>query len=74
MSNKQLRTVMRAVHLIVSVLLVALVYSDSLRQSEGFLTLVQVVVPLVVISGIAMWQQAAITKLRRSFTSSKAQA
>ena len=66
MSNKQLRTVIRAVHLLVSILLLALVYSDSLRQSESFVTLVRVVVPVVVASGIAMWQQAAITKLRRN--------
>ena len=66
MSNKQLRTVIRAVHLLISMLLLALVYSDGLRQSEGFVTLVRVVVPVVVVSGIAMWQQAAITKLRRN--------
>lgn len=77
MSNKQLRTIMRAVHLLVSVLLIALVYSDTLRQNESFITLVRVVLPIVVISGIAMWQQASINKLRRSRsagTTNKAQA
>lgn len=74
MSNKQLRTLIRAVHLLVSLLLVALVYSDSLRQNEGFITLVRVALPIVVASGIAMWQQASITKLRRSLTRAKAQA
>lgn len=77
MSNKQLRTAMRAVHLLVSVLLIALVYSEALRQNEGFVTLVRVALPIVVVSGIAMWQQATINKLRRNRsagTSSKAQA
>jgi hypothetical protein len=72
MSNKQLRNVIRAVHLLISILLLALVYSDSLRQSESFVTLVRVVVPMVVASGIAMWQQASITKLRRSLSNRKA--
>ena len=74
MSNKQLRTVIRAVHLTASLLILGLTYSPDLRQNPTFLTLVQVVVPLVVISGIAMWQQASITKLRRSFATRKVEA
>ena len=73
MSNKQLRSIIRAVHLLVSVLLLALVYSDTLRQSEGFITLVRVALPVIVLSGIAMWQQASIAKLRRNLANRKAQ-
>lgn len=66
MSNKQLRTIIRVVHLVTAVLILALVYSDSLRTTEAFVTLMRVVViPMVSLSGIAMWQQASLSRLRR---------
>jgi hypothetical protein len=65
MSNKQLRNILRVVHLVAGVMLIAFVYSDALRASASFITLIRVVVPIVGISGIAMWQQAALSKLRR---------
>jgi hypothetical protein len=66
MSNKQLRNTIRVVHLIAGVCIVALVYSEPLRASAAFLTLMQfVVIPVVAISGIAMWQQAFLSRLRR---------
>lgn len=70
MSNKQLRNTIRVVHLIAGVLLVALVYLEPLRASPAFLTFIQVlVIPVVGISGVAMWQQAALSRLRRQATS-----
>ncbi len=66
MSNKQLRNTIRIVHLLAGVLLVALVYVEPLRTSAQFVTFVQIaIIPIVGISGIAMWQQAALSRLRR---------
>ena len=66
MSNKQLRKTIRIVHLIAGICIVALVYSEAFRSSPAFITLMQVVViPVVAISGIAMWQQALLSRLRR---------
>jgi hypothetical protein len=75
MSNKQLRTIIRAVHLCASVLILGFVYAAPLRQTESFVMLLQfVVIPMVAVSGIAMWQQAALTKLRRNRSNRKAHA
>jgi thiosulfate reductase cytochrome b subunit len=66
MSNKQLRNTIRIVHLIVGALMIAFIYAEPLRASTGFVTFMQfVAIPMVVISGVAMWQQAALSKLRR---------
>ncbi len=72
MSNKQLRNIIRIVHLIAGVCIFALVYPDAPRTSPAFITLMQVViVPAVVLSGIAMWQQAAISRFRRRMSGNK---
>jgi hypothetical protein len=68
MSNKQLRNILRVVHLVAGVMLIAFVYSDTLQASASFITLIRVVVPVVGISGIAMWQQASLSRLRRRLT------
>lgn len=69
MSNKALRNLTRVVHLIAGISLFALVYSDVPRNSETFLSIMQVViVPVVVLSGMIMWQQPAVSRLLRRFS------
>lgn len=66
MSNKVLRQVLRWSHLVIGGLMVAFVYSAALRESAVFVGLMQfVVVPVVVVSGVAMWQQPLVGKLLR---------
>jgi high-affinity Fe2+/Pb2+ permease len=66
MSNKQLRQVLRIGHIIEGVLIIAFIYSSSLRANDFYSGLIQfVVVPAIVISGIMLWQQARINKWRR---------
>jgi hypothetical protein len=64
MSNKQLRNTLRVAHIVVGVVMMAVIYIEPLRNSP-LLTVAQIIIPLVVISGVAMWQQAALSKLRR---------
>jgi hypothetical protein len=65
-SNKQLRTIIRIVHLVTAALLIALVYSAELRASQTYVTLIQLlIIPVIGISGVAMWKQAALSKIRR---------
>lgn len=69
MSNQQLRKLIRGIHLTASIMIIGLVYSEALRATPGFILLMQVVViPVVFVSGMAMWQQAAISKLRRKLS------
>jgi hypothetical protein len=65
MSNKQLRNVLRVVHLLGGAVVIALVYVEAARTSPTFITIAQIIIPVVTISGIAMWQQAALSRLRR---------
>jgi hypothetical protein len=65
-SNKQLRNLIRAGHLGASALLIGLIYIDTLRMSPEYVMLLRlVVIPVVAVSGIAMWQQAFLSRLRR---------
>lgn len=65
-SNKRLRDLQRAVHLVAGLLLVAYIYTP-LRDLPIFGLLVQLaVVPAVVATGLAMWQLPRLrTWLRR---------
>jgi hypothetical protein len=66
MSNKQLRTVIRTVHIIAGLAIVALIYIEPARTSVAYQTFVQLLtIPVIIISGIAMWQQATLSRLRR---------
>jgi hypothetical protein len=70
MSNKQIRNIVRALHIIEGVFIGVFVYSP-LRTDPTFLAIIQyIIVPALVISGIFMWQQATILKwFRRSASS-----
>ncbi len=66
MSNKQLRNLIRAGHLGASALLIGLIYVDALRLSPEYVMLLRfIVLPVVAASGVAMWQQAFLSRLRR---------
>ena len=61
-SNKTLRTILRSIHLVVGGLIGAYLYSP-LGQMEWFAMLVKVtVLPVLLTSGLMMWQMPTITK------------
>lgn len=63
MSNKQTRNTLRLVHLIVASLMAVFIYSP-LRLDDTFAAVIQaLVVPIVVITGVVMWQQPLVMKL-----------
>ena len=62
-SNKSLRNLLRAIHLVVAVLIGAYIYSP-LGNVEWYAGLVRASVLLILlITGLCMWQLPAITKL-----------
>ena len=63
LSNKGLRTVLRYAHLLAGVLNVLLIYTP-LGDVAQFELLVQIIlVPVIVVTGVWMWQQARVRKL-----------
>lgn len=68
MTNKQLRTYIRYVHLLEGILIAIYIYSPTAQQSPIYSGMVQlVIVPFIVISGLALWQQPRINKWWRQF-------
>ena len=65
-SNKQIRDIQRAVHLVTAFVVVCCIYLPS--ESVPLLTTIVrfAVLPLLVLTGILMWQW---TRLRKWFTS-----
>jgi cytochrome oxidase assembly protein ShyY1 len=62
MSNKTLRVTLRWIHIIGSALIGTFVYSP-LRSDSGFTALMQlVVIPVLLLTGIGMWQQPRLAK------------
>ena len=62
-SNKTLRNILRAIHLIVTALVGAYIYSP-LGNMEWFVNVVRAsVLPSLVITGLAMWQMPYLTKM-----------
>ena len=64
--NRQLRNVVRVLHIAVGISLILLVYSP-LGESAAFIAFNQfIAIPLVTLSGLALWQQPKLTAwLRR---------
>jgi hypothetical protein len=66
MSNKRFRNVTRIFHIIAGSMIAALVYSSALKESDVYLALMQfVIMPGLIISGVALWQQPKIMKFLR---------
>jgi hypothetical protein len=62
-SNKQLRLILRYTHLAASILIGLFVYSP-LGDVPAFELLVQIaLIPVVVLTGIWIWQQARVRRL-----------
>ena len=62
-SNKSLRNLLRALHLVVAGLIGAYLYSP-LGNVEWYVNLVRVsVIPVLLITGLSMWKMQALTKL-----------
>lgn len=62
-SNKTLRNILRAVHLMIAGLISAYLYTP-LGSMEWFEILVKVtVMPVLVTTGVSMWQMPFLTKL-----------
>lgn len=63
MSNKQLRDLLRILHLITGIIIGVYIYSPWGTDPTFRMAVQFVVVPLVGLTGIAMWQQARLNKL-----------
>jgi hypothetical protein len=61
-SNKTLRNVLRAIHLIIAGLVIAYIYMP-LGNVEWFGSLVKVSIPILTITGVSMWQMPFFTKI-----------
>ncbi len=63
MTAAQQRKLQRAVHLATGLMLVATIYGPDLGHFHDFVRLVAL--PLLVLTGIAMWQAPRIRRLRK---------
>ncbi len=70
MSAAQQRKVQRVVHLAAALLLVAYLYAPLEAQLQDAVRLI--VLPVVVATGIAMWQAPRIRRLRKTLTRTRA--
>ena len=62
LSNKTLRNVLRAIHLVIGALVVVYVYTP-LGNVEWFGSLVRISIPILTITGLSMWQMPFFTKI-----------
>ena len=62
LSNKTLRTVLRAIHLVIGALVVVYIYTP-LGNVEWFGSLVRISIPILTITGLSMWQMPTLTKI-----------
>jgi hypothetical protein len=62
LSNKTLRNVLRAIHLVIGALVVAYLYTP-LGNVEWFGSLVRTSIPILTITGLSMWQMPSLTKI-----------
>jgi len=68
MANKALRqrNIIRYIHIITAILLVAFVYSNSLSENLIFRQILQfIIIPLVTLSGIWLWKGHQIKRTFR---------
>ncbi len=61
MSNKNLRNVLRTIHLLIAALVIAYIYSP-LGNVEWFGSLVRISTPVLTLTGLVMWQMPVVTK------------
>lgn len=63
MSNKRLRTVLRYVHLVGAALIGTFVYAPWRSEAWFVLSMQVVIIPVLTLSGLALWQQARVGRL-----------
>ncbi len=68
-SNKTLRNVLRAIHLVVAGLIVIYIYTP-LGNMEWFGSFVKVSIPILGITGLVMWQMPVFTKMLKRLPAS----
>jgi len=61
-SNKNLRTILRAIHLIIGGMVIAYLYTP-LGTVEWFGSLVKIAIPILTLTGVSMWQMPFFTKI-----------
>lgn len=61
MSNKRLRQTVRSVHLVVGVMLGFFVYSPLREVGWYVLTVQALAIPLILLSGLTLWQQPKLS-------------
>lgn len=62
-TSRTLRLLLRWIHLVSGSLVATVIYSP-LRESEAFVLLVQIILlPVIILTGISMWQQARLRRL-----------
>jgi hypothetical protein len=65
MSSKQIRIIARYAHLVEGILIALFIYSPALRNNGLYAGFIQfVVLPLIVLSGLLLWQLPRINKWR----------
>ena len=72
MNSKQLRVVMRWLHIIGGAIIATYIYSPWTDDPVFSLVVQVVVIPALIISGIVMWQQGRIMKWLRNNRSERA--
>ncbi|HVN14117.1 MAG TPA: hypothetical protein VMT73_00130 [Anaerolineales bacterium] len=60
-SNKNLRNILRVIHLVVAGLVITYIYSP-LGNMEWFASPVRILVPILTITGVLMWQMPSVVK------------
>lgn len=63
MSGKTLRNVMRIVHLVAAIPIFTFLYSPIAGDPTLGMVVRFIIIPIVVLAGIAMWQQPRVLKL-----------
>ncbi|MER6000130.1 hypothetical protein ACIHFD_10490 [Nonomuraea sp. NPDC051941] len=66
MKARQIRTIQRAVHLIAGLAIIAYVYLAPPADSPAHVAIRWVILPVLLASGVAMWQWPRIRRLIRA--------
>ena len=67
MSSKQIRNAVRIAHIIEGAMIAAFIYATPLRSNDIYTALIQfLILPLLIISGLVMWQLPRLNKWRNT--------
>ena len=69
--SRNLRTILRWFHSVAGAMIAIMIYSP-LGDNDAFVLLVQIaVLPIVILTGFWMWQQARVRRLLRGFSTAR---